>query len=82
MHGKNGQMQLVQRIENASQGSLITQLTLQGCDRGRRLLRGQADRHACQTVRPVWIDPSLHPDLISSRPVERDYIPERSIHHE
>jgi hypothetical protein len=81
-HGKDRQMELVKGIENACQGSLIPQLTVQGCDRGGRLLHGQADRHACQTVRPVWIDASLHPDLVSCGSIERDYIPERPIHHE
>jgi hypothetical protein len=75
-------MQLVKRIENTGQGSLITQLALQGCDRRARLLRGQADRHACQTVRPVWIDPSLDADLVIRWPIKRDYICERSIYHE
>jgi hypothetical protein len=75
-------MQLVQRIENASQGSLVAQLTLQGCDRGARFLHCQADRHAGQTVRPVWSDPSLDSYLVIRWPIKRDYISERSIHHE
>jgi hypothetical protein len=81
-NGNNGQMELIQRIENTGQGCLITQLALQSCDWEGRLPSSQADCHACHTIRPVWIDSSLHPDLVGGRPVERDGISERSIRHD
>ena len=31
---KHRQMQLIERVEHTGQGSLIAQLTFQGCDRG------------------------------------------------
>lgn len=63
-------MQLVERVQHTSQGSLVLQLPLQCCNLGIALTNRQKDGHACQEIRPVWIDPSLHPNLISGRAIE------------
>jgi hypothetical protein len=79
---KNGQMQLIDRIEHACQGSLILQLALEGGDRGAPLQCGLKDRHSIQAIRPDWVEPSFYTDLVKGWAIEGDGFPRRYPHYE
>ena len=68
-------MQLIECAEHASQGSLVSQLALQGGDRGTRLHSGWAYRHTSQKIRNGLVEPALHTDLVGSGEIEGDWIP-------
>jgi hypothetical protein len=75
-------MELIQCVEYASQGSLVDQLTLQGCDRGTILHVILADCHTFQTIKPGWVDPALDNNLVDSRAIEGNRISGMYIHVE
>ena len=65
-------MQFIERVEHPSQGSLVSQLTLQGCDRRACLNCGLADQQASQKIRHRWVNPTLHSDLVCGWAIEGD----------
>ena len=62
-------MQLIEAVEDASQGCLVAQLALQGRNLGDPLHGGNMYLHPFQALRPGWVDRTLHADMVGARTV-------------
>ena len=65
-------MQFIERVEHPGQGSLVSQLAFQGCDRGPSLNFSLADQHTSQKIRHAWVNEPLHFDPVGGWSVEGD----------